>query len=74
MLLQAAWAVAKHCCVLRSLSGFLSSSSSSLHCHEFCLLFLHLELPGPADLWMLPVPEKSHSPFLLPQGYKGSEG
>lgn len=68
---RGAWAVAELCLVLRSLSGFLSSSSH--HSHGFYLLFLQRELPAPAALWILPVPEKSHRLFLLLQGYKGSE-
>lgn len=55
-----------------SLPGFLSSSSH--HSHEFYLLYAHTELQALAALWMLPVAEKSHPLFLLPQGYKGSEG
>lgn len=72
MVLQKAWAVAELCHVFLSLLGFLSSSLH--HSHEFYLLYPHPELQALAALWMLPMPEKSHPLFLLPRGYKGSEG
>lgn len=55
VVLEGVWALAELCRVLSSLPGFLSSSSSSHHSHEFYLLSPHLEsLERPAEPCVFP--------------------